>query len=80
MTVPTRRARLFRNGRNQALRIPREFEMAADEVILYREEHRLVIEPVERTPTLAEVLAGLAPLDEEFPSIDDPPVKPEALL
>lgn len=80
MAVPTRRARLFRNGRNQALRIPREFEMAADEVILYREDHRLVIEPVERTPTLAEVLAGLAPLDEEFPSIDDPPVKPEAFL
>ena len=80
MTVPSRRARLFRNGRNQALRIPREFELAADEVILYREDHRLVIEPVERTPTLAEVLAGLAPLDEEFPSIDDPPVRPEALL
>lgn len=80
MTVPSRRARLFRNGRNQALRIPREFEMAADEVILYREDHRLVVEPVERTPTLAEVLASLAPLDEEFPSIDDPPVKPEALL
>lgn len=80
MTVPSRRARLFRNGRNQALRIPREFELAADEVILYREDHRLVIEPVERTPTLAEVLAGLAPLDEEFPSIYDPPVRPEALL
>ena len=80
MTTPTRRARLFRNGRNQAVRIPREFEMAVDEVILYREDHRLVIEPVERVPTLAEVLSGLEPVDENFPSIDDPPVKPESLL
>ena len=80
MTTPSRRARLFRNGRNQAVRIPREFEMAVDEVILYREDHRLVIEPVERVPTLAEVLSGLESVDEDFPSIDDPPVKPEALL
>lgn len=79
-TTPTRRVRLFRSGRNQVLRIPREFEKAADEVILYREDHRLVMEPVERLSALAEVLAGWAPLDEEFPGIDDPPVKPEAHL
>ena len=54
--------------------------MAVDEVILYREDHRLVIEPVDRVPTLAEVLSGLEPVDENFPSIDDPPVKPESLL
>ena len=35
--IPVRHARLFRNGRNQAVRIPREFELAADEVIIYRE-------------------------------------------
>ena len=80
MTTPSRRARLFRNGRNQALRIPREFELVADEVDIYREDHRLIIEPVERSPTLAEVLSTLAPLDEDFPNIDDPPVKPEEVL
>ena len=34
---------------------------------------------VDRTcaPTLAEVLAGLTPLDEDFPAIDDPPTTPE---
>jgi len=26
---------------------------------------------------LAEVLAGLKPLDEEIPEIDDPPTEPE---
>ena len=30
MSAPARHARLFRNGRNQAVRIPREFELAAD--------------------------------------------------
>ncbi|MEX2281730.1 MAG: AbrB/MazE/SpoVT family DNA-binding domain-containing protein, partial [Gemmatimonadota bacterium] len=30
MSAP-RRVRLFRNGRNQAIRIPREFELPGDE-------------------------------------------------
>ena len=77
MQIPARHARLFRNGRNQAVRIPREFELAADEVVIYREDRRLVIEPVERRPSLAAVLAGLTPLDEDFPEIDDPPVTPK---
>ena len=77
---PVRRARLFRNGRNQALRIPREFELTADEVIIYREENRLVVEPVRRAPTLAEVLSRLTPLDEDFPTIADPPAHPEDVL
>ena len=80
MSVPTRHARLFRNGRNQAVRIPREFELAADEVVIYREDRRLVIEPVERRPSLAEVLAGLSPLDEEIPEIDDLPTTPEDIF
>ena len=80
MSVPARHARLFRNGRNQAVRIPREFELAAEEVVIYREDHRLVIEPVERRPSLAELLAGLGPLDEEIPEIDDPPTTPEDIF
>ena len=78
--MSARHARLFRNGSNQALRIPREFELAADEVIIYREGHRLIVEPVERNPSLAEVLARLKPLKESFPVIDDPPTSPEDLL
>ena len=80
MSIPARHARLFRNGRNQAVRIPREFELTADEVVIYREDHRLVIEPVERRPSLAQVLSRLKPLDEDFPEIDDPPAQPEDLL
>ncbi len=77
---PVRRARLFRNGRNQALRIPREFELTADEVVIYRDEERLVVEPVRRAPTLAEVLSRLTPLEEDFPPLADPPAHPEDVL
>ena len=80
MPSSTRQARLFRNGRNQAVRIPREFELAADEVIIYCEDHRLVIEPVERLPSLAKVLSGLAALDEDFANIDDPPAQSEEVF
>lgn len=41
-----RYVRLFRNGKNQAVRIPREFELNAQEVIMRREGNRLIIEPV----------------------------------
>ena len=75
--VSARHARLFRNGRNQAVRIPREFELDADQVVIYRESNRLVVVPVERSPTLAEVLSQLTPLEEEFPDIADPPVQPK---
>ena len=75
-----RHARLFRNGRNQAVRIPREFELAADEVTICQEGHRLIIEPVERTPSLAEVLSRLEPLEVDFPEIADPPSQPEDVI
>lgn len=64
-----RHVRLFRNGRNQALRIPREFELDAEEAIIRREDDRLVIEPVRKKGLLA-TLAKLRILDEDFPDID----------
>jgi len=66
-----RHVRLFRNGRNQALRIPREFELPGDEAILRREGDRLVIEPVPPKRNLLEILATLEPLDDDFPNVDD---------
>lgn len=78
--TPARHARLFRNGRNQAVRIPRDFELAADEVIIYREDDRLVVVPIQRSPSLADVLSKLTPLDVEFPDIADPATEPEDIL
>ncbi len=64
-----RHVRLFRNGANQALRIPREFELPGTEAILTREGNRLIIEPVQ-APRLLELLATLEPLEERFPDVD----------
>lgn len=64
-----RLARLFRNGRNQALRIPREFELAGDEVRLFRDGARLIVEPV-GSVDLGAVLAALQPVDDAFPDVD----------
>lgn len=73
MPNPTveRRARLFRNGRNQAVRIPREFELPGDEVILHKEGDRLIVEPVRKPNSLAELLASWEPVEEEFPDVDE---------
>jgi len=65
-----RHVRLFRNGRNQALRIPREFELEGDEAIVRKEGDRLIVEPV-RKGRLMTLLARLEPLDEPFPNVDD---------
>ena len=70
MSETERHVRLFRNGRNQALRIPREFELEGDEAILRKEGDRLIIEPVRKGRLLA-LLASLEPMTEEFPDIDE---------
>ena len=66
-----RHVRLFRNGRNQAVRIPVEFELPGDEAIMHRDGDRLVIEPV-RKRGLVALLKSMKPLEERFPDIDDP--------
>ena len=73
-----RHVRLFKNGRNQALRIPRDFELPGDEAIIRKEGHRLIVEPVAR-PSLLAVLAALEPLKEDFLEIADPPPDDVAL-
>jgi len=65
-----RHVRLFRNGRNQALRIPREFELEGDEAIIHKEGDRLIVEPVRKGKLLA-LLATLDPLEEVFPDVDE---------
>ena len=70
MTTPERHVRLFRNGRNQALRIPREFELEGEEALIRNEGDRLIVEPVRKGRLLA-LLASLDPLDEPFPDVDD---------
>ena len=68
-----RHVRLFRNGRNQAVRIPREFELPGDEASIHQEGSRLVIEPAPKK-NLLELLATLEPIEDEFPPIEELPL------
>ena len=69
---PERHVKLFKNGRNQAVRIPREFELPGEDGIMRKEGDRLIIEPIPPKSLLA-VLATLAPIDDELPPIPDSP-------
>ncbi|MFZ1884728.1 MAG: AbrB/MazE/SpoVT family DNA-binding domain-containing protein [Rhodoplanes sp.] len=70
-----RHVKLFRNGRNQAVRIPREFELPGEDAIMRKEGNRLVLEPVPPRSLLA-VLRDLPTLHEEFPPMVDAPATP----
>ncbi len=74
-----REVRLFRNNRNQAVRIPVEFELPGERARIWREGDRLIIEPVREAGLLA-LLAGWERLDEDFPEIADPPAMAEDLF
>ena len=78
LAAQERHVKLFKNGRNQAVRIPREFELPGDEAIMRKEDDRLIIEPAKPKSLLA-VLATLEPLDEEIPPISELPVDPVEL-
>ena len=70
--MPT--AKLFKNGRSQAVRLPKEFRFEGDEVSIRREGQRVVLEPLPRrswpkgywkswgrNPADLEEIAALAP-------------------
>jgi antitoxin VapB len=67
-----RHVKLFRNGRNQAVRIPREFELPGNHAIMRKEGQRLIIEPAP-PKSLLTVLEQLPTLDEDFPAPEDGP-------
>lgn len=66
-----RHVKLFKNGRNQAVRIPREFELPGDNAIMRREGDKLIIEAATPASLLA-ILEELKPIEETFADIDDP--------
>lgn len=75
-SMETRRVRLFRNGRNQAVRIPREFELPGKEAVLSKDGDRLILAPPPKRGLLA-ALAQMTPLEEaDFPPIEDMPAEP----
>ena len=75
-----RHVRIFKNGRSRAVRIPKEFDIFGDEVVMREEDGRLVLEPAKSRRSLGEVLATLQPIDEDWPEIDDPAPEPVDLF
>jgi antitoxin VapB len=71
-----RHVKLFKNGRNQAVRIPREFELPGEDAVMRKEGDKLIIEPAPQMKSLLELLDEWEPLDEEFPEIEDLPPEP----
>ena len=65
-----RKISIFRNGRNQAIRIPRDMELPEGEAFISREGDRLIIEPAGPS-TLLDLLKTLEPLEDEFPELED---------
>ncbi len=70
--MEVRQARLFRNGRNQAIRIPKDFELPGKLATITRSGDALIIRPAVRRSLLA-VLKDLEswPAGDEFPDVDD---------
>ena len=65
-----RSARLFRNGRSQAIRIPREFEFPGEEVEITKlADGKLIVEakPKRRVSPMLAWLAANGPIDD-FPT------------
>ena len=78
MQTETRTVSLFRNGKNQAVRIPSDFELPGTKAIMRRDGDRLIIEPV-RKRGLESWLKTREPLppEDHIPEISDLPFGPE---
>ena len=74
-----RYASLFRNGRNQAVRIPREFELEGTQVLLQRDGERLILTPIRKNPLL-DLLASWEPLHDDPLDVEDLPPQRRADL
>lgn len=60
MTNTSQKAKVFWTGRSQAIRLPKEFRFETDTVLVRREGHTVVLEPVHDWPEgYVESFSGL---------------------
>jgi len=68
-------AKVFRTGRSQAVRIPKDFRFKCDEVYIERDGERVVLTP--RPRSWKEYFARARRFTADFPDhIPDPPAEP----
>ena len=66
------RAKLFKTGGSQAVRLPKGYRFEGQsEVLIYRNGHRVVLEPIQRH--WSEAFIALAGSAEDFPYPAEPP-------
>lgn len=65
------RAKLFKTGGSQAVRLPKEFRFEGEEVEISRQGKRVVLEPVPKT--WSREFRGLAGSIPDFPDPPEPP-------
>lgn len=65
-----RTVNLFKNGHNQAIRIPKEFELDSTQAIIRKEGNHLIIEPLMKGRLLA-LLDTLDPISDPFPDVEE---------
>jgi len=69
-----RRVRLFKNGRSQAVRIPREWALPGSEALIRKDGDRLIVSPAPKKSLLAALrLLGPLPAKDRMPPIGDFP-------
>jgi antitoxin VapB len=72
-------AKVFKNGRSQPVRIPKEFRPDVDEVLIERKGEQLILTPkiVKPWKTWKEYFSRRKGLSDDFPdAIEDTPIKP----
>jgi len=76
--MAARVAKVFKNRRSQAVRIPKEFRLDVYEVLIERKGEKLVLTPHKPRPwkTWAEYFANLDPIGDDFKLPEDTPIKP----
>lgn len=57
-------ARVFKTGRSQAVRLPKEFRFESDTVLVHREGSAVVLEPAREWP--ADWISSFAGVPEDF--------------
>ncbi len=61
-----KRAKVFWNGRSQAVRLPKEFRFDADEVCIRREGTAVILEPVEKRRWPEGYWSSFGPVGDDF--------------
>jgi antitoxin VapB len=70
------RAKLFWNGRSQAVRLPKEFRFTGDEVLIRRDGEMVVLEPIRRRTWPTGFIEGIIASAPLFADLDVPPPLP----